>query len=210
MPPLPEPDGEEAPRPKQPRALSPEDEAFVQGLVLFRDAHVIALAKPPGLPVQGGSGQTRHLDGLLDGLRFERADRPRLVHRLDKDTSGVLLLGRSAPAANALAAAFRGRATTKIYWAAVSGAPKPRAGTIRFGLVKAPGHGPHGAGEKMLCVHPDAIDRTEGAKHATTDFATLEAMGDRAAWVALKPITGRHASAPRPYGGDRMRDCGRR
>lgn len=194
LPPMPDDDGDrdDAPaRHSSSAALSPADEAYVQSLVLYRDEHVIGLSKPPGLPSQGGSGQHRHLDGLLDGLRFDRADRPRLVHRLDKDTSGVMLLGRSAPAAKALAAAFRARTTAKLYWAAVSGAPKPRAGTIKFGLVKAAGHGPNGAGEKMVCVHPDRVDQTEGAKRATTDFATLEALGDRAAWVALKPITGR-------------------
>lgn len=175
----------------QPAQLSAEDQAFVRSLVLYRDDHVIILNKPPGLPVQGGSGQSRHLDGLLDGLRYERSDRPRLIHRLDKDTSGVLVIARTAPAANALATAFRKRTTEKLYWAAVSGAPRPRAGTIRFGLVKAPGHGPNGAGEKMVCLHPDQIAETEGAKTAATDFATLEAMGDRAAWVALRPITGR-------------------
>ena len=167
------------------------DAEWLQSLVLYRDKAVIALNKPPGLPVQGGSGLARHLDGLLDALRFDADEKPRLTHRLDKDTSGVLLLGRTRAAAAALARAFHSRETRKIYWAATAGAPKPRAGTIRYGLVKAPGHGPQGAGEKMLCVEPDAVRRIEGAKPALTEFFTIEALGDRAAWVALRPVTGR-------------------
>ncbi|MEL6978813.1 MAG: RluA family pseudouridine synthase [Pseudomonadota bacterium] len=195
IPPLPDPGGEAAAAQRRaaskPAAVDPADAAWLRGLILHQDDHVIALDKPPGLPVQGGSGQTRHLDGLLDALRFDRAERPRLTHRLDKDTSGVLILGRDRRAAAALARAFHSRASRKIYWAAVAGAPKPRRGAIRYGLVKAAGHGPQGAGEKMLCVPPDAVRETDGAKSALTEFATLEALGDRAAWVALRPVTGR-------------------
>lgn len=194
VPPLPDPEERETrdrATPKQEPRLSRDDAEFVQSLVLYRDADVLVLDKPPGLPVQGGTGQTRHLDALLSGLRFERDDNPRLVHRLDKDTSGVLILARSGPAAVSLARSFRSRATEKVYWAAVSGVPRPRSGTIRYGLVKAPGHGPHGAGEKMLCLHPDEIGGREGAKPARTDYVTIDAMGDRAAWVALRPVTGR-------------------
>ncbi|MCI4660371.1 MAG: RluA family pseudouridine synthase [Neomegalonema sp.] len=194
IPPLPDPESmEDRPlRPIERRArLSREDESFIQSLVLYRDDAVIALNKPAGIPVQGGTGQSRHIDGLLAGLSFGREDLPRLVHRLDKDTSGVLLLARTGQAAVALARSFRSRATEKIYWAAVSGVPRPKAGTIRYGLVKAPGHGPNGAGEKMICLHPDEIDAHEGAKPARTDYATVDSLSERAAWVALKPITGR-------------------
>ena len=194
VPPLPEAGEEGASTARTPRAESPvsaQDTAFMRALVLYRDEDVIALNKPPGLPVQGGSGQARHIDGMLDALMFEGGERPRLIHRLDKDTSGVLLLARNGRAAAALSAAFRSRATVKLYWAAVSGAPRPRAGTIRFGLVKQPGHGPNQAGEKMRCVRPDEVERIEGAKRAVTDFMTLEALGERVAWVALKPVTGR-------------------
>jgi 23S rRNA pseudouridine955/2504/2580 synthase len=93
--------------------------------------------------------------------------------------------------ARALSEAFRDRRTRKIYWAVVAGVPSPRMGTIRYGLVKAPGHGRGGEGEKMLCVHPSRIEATEGAKRATTDYAVIEALGRRAAWVALVPVTGR-------------------
>jgi 23S rRNA pseudouridine955/2504/2580 synthase len=171
--------------------VSEADARMIRDCVIFRDDHIIALNKPPGLPVQGGSKQLRHVDGLAEALRFGAEDKPRLVHRLDKDTSGVLLLARTREAAKGLTAAFRHRNTRKIYWAAVAGVPTPRMGTIRFGLVKAPGHGAKGEGEKMLCLHPRDIDATPGAKPATTDYAVIEAAGARTAWMALIPVTGR-------------------
>ncbi|MGG7643265.1 RluA family pseudouridine synthase [Rhodovulum sp. YNF3179] len=186
VPPLPEPG--EAPEPPR---VSAADAEMIRAAVIYRDDHVIALDKPPGLPVQGGSGQTRHVDGLAEALRFGLDEKPRLVHRLDKDTSGVLIMARTQRVAGALTKAFRARETRKIYWAAVAGVPSPRMGTIRFGLVKAPGHGPHGEGEKMICVYPDEIGATPGAKRATTDYAVLSALAKRTAWVALVPVTGR-------------------
>ena len=172
--------------------LPEADVRLIQSAVLWKDEHIIALNKPPGLPSQGGSGQGhRHVDGLTEALKFGYKDRPKLVHRLDKDTSGVLLLARTDRFARALSEAFRARTTRKIYWAAVAGVPSPRMGTIRFGLVKAPGHGRGGEGEKMVAVHPSRIDTTEGAKRATTDYAVIDALGSRAAWVALVPVTGR-------------------
>ncbi|MFV2002508.1 MAG: RluA family pseudouridine synthase [Paracoccaceae bacterium] len=171
--------------------ISREDADMIRAAVLYRDDQMIVLNKPAGLPSQGGIGQRRHVDGLADALRFGLDEKPRLVHRLDKDTSGVLLLARTARAATALTSAFRNRKTRKIYWAAVAGVPQPGMGTIRFGLLKAPGHGGRGAGEKMLCIHPDKIAGTPGAKRATTDYAVLSALGRRTAWLALAPITGR-------------------
>ena len=172
--------------------ITDSDERMIQDAVLWKDQHIIALNKPPGLPSQGGSGQgDRHIDGLSTALMFGYKDRPKLVHRLDKDTSGVLLLARTDRVARALSEAFRSRRTRKIYWAAVAGLPNPRMGTIRYGLVKAPGHGTGGGGEKMIAIHPRDIDATEGAKRATTDYAVLEALGTRASWCALVPITGR-------------------
>ncbi|UXX84807.1 RluA family pseudouridine synthase [Roseovarius pelagicus] len=167
------------------------DAKMIRACVIYRDDHVIALNKPPGLPVQGGSKQHRHVDGLSEALRFGMEEKPRLVHRLDKDTSGVLVLARTREAAKGLTAAFRHRNTRKIYWAAVAGVPTPRMGTVKYGLVKAPGHGAKGEGEKMHCIHPREVEATPGAKHATTDFAVLEAAGSRTAWTALVPITGR-------------------
>lgn len=190
IPPLPDPAPESATAPAAPR-ITDADAAMIRAAVLYRDDHMIVLNKPPGLPTQGGSGQTRHVDGLSEALRDGRPDKPRLVHRLDKDTSGLLLLARSAAAARGLTAAFRARDTRKIYWAAVAGVPHPAMGTIRFGLVKAPGHGAKGEGERMHCVHPAEVDATPGAKRAVTDYAVLSPLAKRAAWVALVPVTGR-------------------
>ncbi|MCX7889908.1 MAG: RluA family pseudouridine synthase [Rhodobacteraceae bacterium] len=192
VPPLPDA-AAPAPAPARPRDGAAEaDAAMIRDAVLWMDDHVIALNKPPGLPSQGGSGQgSRHVDGLTAALTFGYKDRPKLVHRLDKDTSGVLLLARTDRVAARLSAAFRDRTTRKIYWAAVAGVPSPRMGTIRYGLVKAPGHGRGGEGERMLAVHPDRVEATPGARRATTDYAVIEALGQRVAWVALVPVTGR-------------------
>lgn len=171
--------------------VSPADAAMIRGAVIYRDDHMIALNKPPGLPSQGGSKQARHVDGLSQALVPEGEDRPKLVHRLDKDTSGVLLLARNRAAASALTDTLRHRDTRKIYWGAVAGVPTPAMGTVRFGLVKAAGHGAGGEGEKMLCLHPRDIDATPGAKRATTDYAILSGLGGRVSWVALVPVTGR-------------------
>ncbi len=187
VPPLPD---AAAPEPSRP-AISDADAKMMRYAVIYRDDHILALNKPPGLPSQGGSKQTRHVDGLSDALRFGAEDKPRLVHRLDKDTSGVLLMARTRAVANALTKAFRARDTRKIYWAAVAGTPSPAMGTIRFGLVKAPGHGKGGEGEKMRTLHPREVEATEGAKHATTDYAVLSSLGTRASWTALVPVTGR-------------------
>lgn len=188
VPPLPATDP--AP-PRTGREVSPEDAEMIRATVLYRDAHLIALNKPPGLAVQGGTGTHRHVDGLAEALRFGAQEKPRLVHRLDRDTSGVLLLARTGVMAASLARAFRARTTRKIYWAAVAGVPTPRAGTIRYGLVKAPGRGAAGEGEKMRCIRPDAVAATEGARNATTDYMVLETVASRASWVALVPVTGR-------------------
>jgi 23S rRNA pseudouridine955/2504/2580 synthase len=156
-------------------------------LVVFRDDHIIVLNKPAGLAVQGGSKQTYHLGAYLPALRFDKAQDPRLVHRLDKDTSGLLVLARTGVAATALGSMFRGRDVEKIYFAAVAGKPEPSAGTIRYGLVKAGGRG----AERMEVVHPDDVASTPGAQSARTDYAVVEQAGNRMAWVALRPITGR-------------------
>ncbi|WP_102106796.1 RluA family pseudouridine synthase [Oceaniglobus roseus] len=171
--------------------ISKDDARVMRAAVLYQDEHIIALNKPAGLPTQGGSKQHRHVDGLSAALQGDNEEKPRLVHRLDKDTSGVLLLARTRLAAKGLTETLRHRGTRKIYWAAVAGVPSPRMGTVKFGLVKAPGHGAKGEGEKMLCIHPAEVDRTEGAKRAVTNYAVLSALGQRTAWVALVPITGR-------------------
>ncbi|MEE3101690.1 MAG: RluA family pseudouridine synthase [Pseudomonadota bacterium] len=182
----------EAERAEQRARISPADAEMIRAAVVWRDDHLIVLDKPAGLAVQGGSGQSeRHVDGLSEALKFGAEERPKLVHRLDRDTSGVLVLARTAAAARALTASFRHRDTRKVYWALTSGVPDPEQGAIRWGLVKAGGRGAGGEGEKMRRVHPDEVATTEGAKRALTEYQVFEAVGNRAAWVALSPITGR-------------------
>lgn len=163
-----------------PRPLLPADEAMLQAMVLHRDEAVIVLNKPPGLAVQGGTRSERHLDGLLDGLRFGHAERPRLVHRLDKDTSGVLVIARSGAAAAFLTRAFREKTTRKIYWALTLGVPQPPQGRIALALAKRSGQG----GERVRA------DPDEG-KSAITYYRMVDSVGERASWLALLPITGR-------------------
>ncbi len=169
------------------RLLSEDEADAIRARVVFRDDHMLVLDKPPGLAVQGGSGQIRHLGDLLPALRFGREDDPRLVHRLDRDTSGLLVLARTGAAAVSLARAFRGRDVDKTYFALVAGRPRPAAGTIRYGLVKAAGS----AGEKMTVLEPDAVGETDGARHAVTQYRVIEQVAGRCAWVALRPVTGR-------------------
>lgn len=167
-----------SPRPKS--EPSDADAAFIRSLVLYRDDDVIALDKPPGLAVQGGTGTHRHIDGMLEALRFDAPEAPRLVHRLDRDTSGVLMLARSRAVAAALGKTFRGREVRKLYWAIAVGVPEPRLGRIDMAIAKLPGR----AGEKM------AVDEDEGQR-ATTYYRVMEAAARRLAWVALWPQTGR-------------------
>lgn len=191
IPPLPDAGEVAAKRHAAPKRVSEADARMIRDCVIYKDDHIIVINKPPGLPTQGGSKQTRHVDGLSEALRFGLEEKPRLVHRLDKDTSGVLVLARSRKMASELTAAFRHHATRKIYWALVAGVPTPYLGEIKYGLVKAPGHGRRGEGEKMHCVHPRDVADTPGAKRAITQYATLYRVASRAAWVAMEPITGR-------------------
>lgn len=167
--------------------LANHDRDFVQSLVIYKDSSVIVLNKPSGLATQGGSGVSRHIDGMLDALAEGRRQRPRLVHRLDRDTSGVLVVARTVPAAAALAESLRRRDAAKIYWALTKGVPRPARGTIKLALAKEGGHGPHGRDERMAPAERHA----EGAKPAVTDYAVIEEAGRDYAWVAAKPVTGR-------------------
>jgi 23S rRNA pseudouridine955/2504/2580 synthase len=168
-------------KPNERSAVSDRDAAEIQKLVVHRDAEVIALNKPPGLAVQGGSGTERHVDGMLDALRFGYEDRPRLVHRLDKDTSGLMLIARTGQAAKRLAASFRDRETEKLYWAVVVGVPPRPEGAIDLPLAKRPG-----ARDRETMQ----VDHEEGQK-ALTHFRELDRAGKRAALLALWPRTGR-------------------
>jgi 23S rRNA pseudouridine955/2504/2580 synthase len=162
------------------RQVSARDTAELRRMVIHQDDDVIVLNKPAGLAVQGGPGTLRHIDGMLDALRFDAPDRPKLVHRLDRDTSGVLVLARNAKAAAFLAAAFKSRDSHKTYWAAVAGVPSPRDGRIDLPLAKAGGRG-----RERVAVGGDE------AQPAVTLYETIEHAWPRAAWLKLTPITGR-------------------
>ncbi len=170
----------DAPAVPAPHPVSRKEEERLEALVLYRDDHLIVLDKPAGLAVQGGSGQSLHLDALLDALRFGFEERPRLVHRLDRETSGVLVIARSAAAAAFLARAFRDKEAKKLYWALAAGAPKAEEGKIDLPLSKKPGAG----GERMR------PDREEG-KRAQTLYRVLDKAGNRASFLLLSPLTGR-------------------
>jgi 23S rRNA pseudouridine955/2504/2580 synthase len=168
-------------RPK--RIVEPltDDEAeFIREMVIAKGRDWYVLNKPPGLATQGGTKTVQHLDRLLDGLVNDEGQRPKLVHRLDKDTSGVLLVARSARAAGHFAKAFSGRTARKVYWALITGVPSADEGLIDAPLAKQPGTG----GEKM---HVDE----ENGLPSRTRYRLIERAGNRAAWVELQPLTGR-------------------
>ena len=175
-------------QPKTAARLSAEDEktrAFLKSITLHEDEDLLVLNKPMGLAVQGGSGTTRHLDGMLEVLRAPgpEGQRPRLVHRLDKDTAGCLLVAKSRFAAAALAKTFRSRSARKIYWALTAGVPKPRQGRISTFLAKE-----EREEDSFMRI---AQHGEEGASHAVTYYAVVETAASTLAWVSLKPVTGR-------------------
>jgi 23S rRNA pseudouridine955/2504/2580 synthase len=153
---------------------------YVRAMVIYKDANAIVINKPPGLATQGGTGTTTHVDGLLDGLMYELEVRPKLVHRLDKDTSGVLLLARTARAAAYFSKGFAGREAKKTYWGLTIGLPRIEVGVIEAALAKQPGSG----GERMH------VDEEEGLP-AKTRYRVLDRAAGRAAWVEFLPLTGR-------------------
>src|SRR5215218_8783222 len=179
VPPLPE-----GPVPAEQRRPAVDENAArdLAARIIHRDDELLVLDKPHGLPVQGGPGIRQSVDALLDALRFDAEERPRLVHRLDRDTSGVLVLARTAAAAARLAAAFRGRDVEKTYWALVIGQPEAPEGRIDLALAKLAGP----RGERTRAVD----DLAEGAR-AITDFRTLDTVKRRVAWLELRPLTGR-------------------
>jgi 23S rRNA pseudouridine955/2504/2580 synthase len=172
-----------------PRKAGPASEAektkqFLQGITLYEDDDVLVLDKPYGLAVQGGTGTTRHLDGMLGVLTGRDGQRPRLVHRLDKDTSGCLLVAKSRFAAAALAKTFRSRSARKIYWALVAGVPRVKQGKISSFLSKE--EMSEGDSRMRIARHGD-----EGAMHAVTYYAVVETAASKLAWLSMKPVTGR-------------------
>lgn len=204
----PMPDGKAPKVPTQ--KISEADRELAESMVIYRDPEVLVLNKPAGLAVQGGTGVRKHVDGLLPALMFEREEPPRLVHRLDKDTSGVLVLGRTRAAAQWLTRAFRDRDTEKTYWSIVAGVPRPHQGTINLRLSKEDTEW----GEQVAPVE-------RGGQKAISHYAVISHAGQKAAWLAMRPVTGRthqlrvHASAigcpiigDFKYGGEKANEGG--
>jgi len=181
VPPLPDPDA-----PPRQNAVSAKEKAFMRSLVLFEDDRLIALNKPAGLAVQGGSKTTRHIDGMLPALG-DGENAPKLTHRLDRDTSGVLVIAKTAGEAARLSKLFRSRDLKKIYWAVALGVPRPKQGEIRGRLKKAEGVGRHPDREQMTLADQD----DDESQFSLTDYAVISEAAPRASWVALKPVTGR-------------------
>jgi 23S rRNA pseudouridine955/2504/2580 synthase len=174
-------------RPQKPVAetkhpLASKDMGSLADRILYMDKQVIVIDKPPGLATQGGSGLTKHVDGMLDSLQYEKPTRPKLVHRLDRDTSGVLLIARTALAASGLSASLALRDTSKVYWALTRGVPKQKNGVVKGALAK---EGTRGKDERM------ALSDEDDAKFALTEYAVMATAGTEFAWVAARPITGR-------------------
>ncbi|HEU0043790.1 RluA family pseudouridine synthase [Sphingomonas sp.] len=178
--PPPEPVREDAPAERERAPLTPDQIAFAQEMVIHRDPQALVLNKPPGLATQGGTKTVEHVDGLLDALTDEAASRPKLVHRLDKDTSGALLVARTSRAAAFFAKTFSGRTAKKVYWALIVDVPSIEDDMVELPIAKQPGTG----GEKM---HVDE----ENGQSARTRYRVIERAGNRCAWVELQPFTGR-------------------
>jgi 23S rRNA pseudouridine955/2504/2580 synthase len=169
---------------KAAQGISKADREMIEKMILYEDDDVIVINKPFGLAVQGGSGTTRHIDGMLAGMADRFGDRPRLVHRLDRDTTGVLLVAKTREAASKLGRIFQTRSAAKTYWALVNGVPKPSQGRIEAALIKASGPD----GDRVRKSEPG---EQKEAMHATTHYSVIDRVGSKAAWVSLKPVTGR-------------------
>lgn len=170
-----------APEKKKPRPLTAADEAYMRGLVIYDDGDIVALNKPGDIASQGGGGVDRHIDGLLETLKDRKGRRPRLIHRLDRETSGVLLCARTNESVRRLGKSFHDRRAQKIYWALVVPAPDEQDGTVNAPLAK--GTGP--SKDRMY------VDEGDEAQHAVTDFIVIERAGKKAAFMAFLPRTGR-------------------
>ncbi|MCB1474631.1 MAG: RluA family pseudouridine synthase, partial [Rhodobiaceae bacterium] len=163
--------------------ISPADAALLKKITLYEDDDLLILNKPAGLAVQGGTKTSRHIDGMLMGLTDRAGDRPRLVHRLDRDTSGVLVIAKTRKVSSLLGKQFATRSVRKIYWALVKGVPKPTQGKIDMALIKAGGPD----GDRVRAAEPNE----EGAQQAVTHYSVVDKAGQGFAWVTAKPVTGR-------------------
>jgi 23S rRNA pseudouridine955/2504/2580 synthase len=170
---------------RAPLGVSKGDRDAIERMILYEDLHVLVLNKPFGLAVQGGTATRKHIDGMLEGMadRFG-GERPRLVHRLDRDTTGVLLVALTRDAAAKLGRTFQTRSAAKTYWALVKGVPKPPQGKVEAALVKASGPD----GDRVRKAQPGEQDK---AMHATTHYSVIDRVAQKASWVSLKPVTGR-------------------
>ena len=170
---------------KAPPGVSKGDREQIEKMIIYEDDQVLVLNKPYGLAVQGGTGTKKHIDGMLENMadRFG-GERPRLVHRIDRDTTGILLVAKTREAASRLGKTFQTRSAAKTYWALVTGVPKPPQGKIEAALVKASGPD----GDRVRKARPG---EQEQAMHATTHYSVIDQVGRKAAWVSLKPVTGR-------------------
>ena len=188
----------DAPKPGADAPQDQKDRAFLKSITLYEDDDVMVLNKPMGLAVQGGSGTFKHIDGMLGALRDRSGQRPRLVHRLDKDTSGCLLVAKTRFAASALAKNFRSRSARKIYWALVVGAPRPKQGRISTFLAKEE------RDEDSVMVIARHGD--EGASHAVTYYALVETAGQKMSLAVAQAGHRAHPSVARPHGPHRPSD----
>ena len=171
-------------RPEEARPLTAQERQAFAAMVIHEDEDIYVLNKPAGLAVQGGTRTVRHIDAMLLGLEFELGERPRLVHRLDRDTSGLLVVAKRRSVASKLGKLFSTRAVLKVYWAAVKGVPKPAQGKIDAALIKA--EGPQGGRVRAAT----AAERAE-SQRAVTHYAVIDKAPPTLAWVSLKPVTGR-------------------
>ncbi len=194
VPPL-RPEAAAAPSVMRPVA-APGDRKALEAMILFEDRDLLVLNKPYGLAVQGGSGTRQHIDGMLESLADAGGQRPLLVHRLDRDTSGVLLVARNRKSAADLGEIFRSRQARKIYWALVEGVPKPAQGRISLFLAKGEAmgeaRGPTRSGDRAAAERVRvARHGEENAQHSVTLYATVDRVLPRLAWLSMRPITGR-------------------
>lgn len=165
---------------KQPFILSKKDIALMQGMVLYKDKDIIILNKPEGLAVQGGSKTTHHIDGLLDALKFDYDEKPRLVHRLDKETSGILVVARTVQSASHFSQLFKTKDIRKTYWALVDGLPKPDKGKIEAPLL-----------QKKISANADKRTIDENGLEAVSLYAVQDHLADKVSWLQMSPLTGR-------------------
>lgn len=159
------------------------DYDVLQSMLLYEDKKVLVFNKPAGLAVQGGSGVNRHVDSMLESMRSQKGEKPRLVHRIDRDTSGVLVVARTRGAASELTGSFRHRDTEKTYWAICKGVPRKREGQISTHLLKE--RTPEG--DKMRIAKHGEPD----ADHAVSKYRVIDQAGQNLSWLELQPVTGR-------------------